>query len=240
MAENGRELMVYAFADATPAGYTMIARGGFPAMTNRAGIRRDTLPTVFYSSDGTKRDTIAEYGGTQNFEVPQVIVGQILFASASSGTARDGEIYMTDGGAMEVRVYEVTGALERVLRIMEEPRPVTDEQVRDAKDRRLALMADADARFREAVEQLPHAEHMPRIAGMLLDDANNLWVDEYRERSDTTSHTSYVFAPDGRWLGTVAMPRHFELKAVSRGQAYGVWKDPETEVQFVRVYDITR
>ena len=108
------------------------------------------------------------------------------------------------------------------------------------KERRMALMADAEARFRDALEQLPHAEHMPRIQSMLLDDEGNLWVDEYRERFDTTPRASYVFAPDGRWLGTVQMPPHFELKAVSRGQALGVWKDPDTEVQFVRAYDITR
>jgi hypothetical protein len=49
-----------------------------------------------------------------------------------------------------------------------------------------------------------------------------------------------VFAPDGRWLGTVQMPAQFELRAVSRGQAIGVWKDPDTDVQYVRTYDLIR
>jgi hypothetical protein len=237
---GGRALMTYRLADASPAGNVLIARGGFLGMTNTPGVRRDTVPTLLYGTDGMLLDTIAEYTGTYNFEVPQQVVGPILFASSSSGTARDGRIYMTDGGSMEVRVYGTTDGLQRILRIVEAPRPVSAAAAAALKARRLERAAEMPAQFRDALEQWPHAEHMPRIQGMLLDDEGNLWVDEYRENADTASHVSYVFAPDGRWLGTVQMPAQFELRAVSRGQAIGVWKDPDTDVQYVRTYDLIR
>ena len=238
---GGRALMTYRLAHAGMHGFIMIARGGFLGMTGQPGVRRDTVPTLLYNLAGTLTDTIGEFSGTDNFEVPQQIIGPVLFASSSSGTAHDGYLYMTDGGSMEVRVYGVRDGLQRIVRIAEEPRAVTAAEAAALKAARIERAgADMPPQFRDALEQFPHAETMPRISGLLVDDEVNLWVDEYRESSDTTPRTSYVFAPDGRWLGTVNMPPSFRLEGVSRGQAIGVWTDPDTDVQFIRVYDISR
>lgn len=68
----------------------------------------------------------------------------------------------------------------------------------------------------------------------LWDDNGNVWI-ETRAELNANSRRWLVTAPNAARRHWVAVPQQFELKAVTGGRAYGVWRD-ELGVEFVRVY----
>ena len=103
------------------------------------------------------------------------------------------------------------------------------------------------ARLEEVWRRGPMAETLPVLRTMHYDDAGNLWVEPfYLLGADIPPYQ--VFAPDGTWLGEVALPAGHERGWVAElaprlelGADYvlGVWKD-DLDVQRVRMYRLEK
>jgi hypothetical protein len=78
----------------------------------------------------------------------------------------------------------------------------------------------------------------PAFGRILIAATGELWVADFAAPPADPAAWR-VFAPDGRWLATVAMPQRFRLEAVGRDRVAGVWRD-EFDVERVRVHRLTR
>jgi hypothetical protein len=55
---------------------------------------------------------------------------------------------------------------------------------------------------------MPFPETFPAFSALRTDSEGNLWVKEFARPTDSASRWA-VFAPDGRWLGTLSAPLRF-------------------------------
>ena len=103
------------------------------------------------------------------------------------------------------------------------------------------------ARLEENWRRRPTAETLPMLRSMHFDDAGNLWVEPFHLLGSELPPYQ-VFAPDGTWLGEVALPTGHDRGWVADyapplelGADYvlGVWKDA-LDVQRVRMYRLER
>ncbi len=81
-------------------------------------------------------------------------------------------------------------------------------------------------------------EYVPAYEGLLVDDAGNLWVRDYRLPWDTVPSWK-VFDPEGRWLGTVQTPVRFAIFQIGHDFILGRHYD-ELGVARVRLYELIK
>jgi hypothetical protein len=92
----------------------------------------------------------------------------------------------------------------------------------------------------------PLASVLPKIRAVLVDDEDRIWVERFDEPGSHTSRWE-VFERDGTWIGRIGMPDGFARGSAGTGgpvffgaseQVGGVWLNPDTGVETVRVYRI--
>ncbi|MFN2317911.1 MAG: hypothetical protein ABR602_14675 [Gemmatimonadales bacterium] len=100
--------------------------------------------------------------------------------------------------------------------------------------------------IRTGMRARPYAPFLPAIRALFVDGDERIWVERFDVPGSGPSRWE-VFARNGTWLGRVDMPEGF-ARAVSAGFApgfsiasgrlTGVWTDPDTGVETVRVYRV--
>ena len=96
----------------------------------------------------------------------------------------------------------------------------------------------------------PIAETFPAFKQFLLSPDGHLWVEEYPtevddlvgiwERRYSASRSRWtVFDPQGRWLGSVLMPKGLRITEIGSDYVLGIWKD-ELDVSFVHLHRIVK
>ena len=167
--------------------------------------------------------------------------GAVTFGRYSSADVRGGLLYMTDGGMYEVRAYAPDRGLARILRVLREPRAVGDALLEDYYDPLLEYAATPEERRRseELRAAWPHAETLPWISGIVVDESGGVWVREYQHRFDPSPERWAVFDLDGTWLGRVQMPVGFTPSWIDADRVLGVSRG-ELGMEFVRVYALHR
>ncbi len=141
--------------------------------------------------------------------------------------------------APQVGLHDARGRLVRLVRWAGAPRRVTPADVAAHRERALAG-ADPAARpgMQRMLADLPYPQAMPAYAAILADRAGGLWVQEYAPAEDDPVRWT-VFDPEGRQLGTLALPARFRVTDVGPDYVLGVGRD-EMDVEQVQVYRLDR
>ena len=147
-------------------------------------------------------------------------------------------VYVGDGSAYEVRGYDRSGRLRRIIRVTEPNRPVTRAMIAEL----YADAASAAGRPPAAVpaatdpNALPASPNLPAYGALRVDAASRLWVKDYPAPRDTAARW-VVFDPEGRRMGAVMTSMSFQPVHIDRDTIAGVWRD-ELGVESVRVYRV--
>jgi hypothetical protein len=181
-------------------------------------------------------------------------------ADGVAAVANDRYYYGTSDVA-EVRVYDRSGALTRIIRWPIEPQPIS-ARIRSIYSAKRDWLLE---RFPQGAALMPRLEElqalpqrMPFFRAFLVDDESRLWVRKYPEfiagRPDLfdrdvplrytpppgdVPETYWVFDARGRWLGQVETPAELAVRSVEQDRVTGVWRD-ELDVEHVRVYRLNR
>jgi hypothetical protein len=170
----------------------------------------------------------------QRFPVPVPFADEPLVAVAQD------RMYVGRTGRAEIRVYDRTGRLERIVRWSARGAPVTAKDRDDYEKARLEL----DARLGKG-----HTDQTPALAGfrlpetkplysqILVDDQGTLWVRKVPEGWEGLPRSSsltlneqpewWVFAARGQLLGSVTMPSNVVVKEIRNGVAAGLRMDAD-------------
>lgn len=159
--------------------------------------------------------------------------------SLAIGSSR---VYIATGDSTAVERLLLNGERTDALVIKDMPPPirVTEAHRRtfiEGQINRRSGMAGRGSLGR-FYEQLEYPALFPAYGGILLDTADNLWVEEYPSPG-TNVQTWHVVAQNGTPLGAIAMPAGFQLREVGDDYVLGVWRD-ELDVQTVRVYRLRK
>ncbi len=78
----------------------------------------------------------------------------------------------------------------------------------------------------------------PAYQSLRPDELGNLWASEYARPPEVPGVWT-VLDPEGRWLGTVAMPPRFRPYQIGASWILGVVRD-ELDVERLRLYELIR
>jgi hypothetical protein len=152
----------------------------------------------------------------------------IPFTTRPTAAAGSDHVYAAPGGPALIERRTLTGTLDQLIRW----EPETRVQSADVYDRYRDHTIDAQSspqrrshwsRFFELGLDTP--DEVAAISALKVDDAAYVWAERYRLPWDSTA-TWDVFAPNGRWLGGVAMPREFRPLHLGSDFILGASRDP--------------
>jgi hypothetical protein len=179
---------------------------------------------------------IEQSGGT----IESISVSTPLFGRSQQLAVGPDRVYAGSADLYEIEVYRSGLGLERLIRLMRQPREVTPAVV-EAKKRE-ELEAAPDAERRRGVERrfadLSPPEFLPAYYGFQLDAVGVLWVEEYRLPGEVGSRWN-LFDREGRWLTTIELPARLRVLEIGAEHLLGVWRD-ELDVEYLRVYGVVR
>lgn len=211
----------------------------FPA--NREPTARthwDEAPTLIYSRVGTRLGVLGEASGMDTYSTPER-AGAVTFARITSAAVRHDRLYMTDGGHLEVRIYDRTGGPAEIWRILQERRPVTGQTLETYFNH----MAASGQIPQESIERLrgnrPYRDFLPWISAVKVDPSGNLWIRLYQHGFSPDSERWFVIDARGVWLGEVTMPEGFSPYEITDDRILGVATD-SLGVESVRLYGLAK
>jgi hypothetical protein len=188
-------------------------------------------------------DTIGEFPVRRYWAHPMMAL-VIPYEPEPAMTAAGDALYFGQAADFEIDVYSSTGELERSVRWLREPTPVTPGDLDSYRRVTLEPIEHPDMRRRaeEALRDMFAAvempENLPAHSELQVDEEGYLWVAEYHP---TRSHAQRwaVLAPDGTLLGPVQTPDGVAIHQIGADFVLGVVTDA-LGVQRVVMHELTR
>jgi hypothetical protein len=150
-------------------------------------------------------------------------------------------IYIGTAESWEILVFGLDGRpLPALRKTGAAPRPVTRDDIAAVRD--LALAQARPERRREietAYAAFPYPKTLPPYRSLRVDALDHLWVEDY-PRPGAPGITWTVFAPDGRQVGEIALPRHLTVFEIGGDYVLGRYLDPEEAIPQVHLYRLLR
>ena len=180
--------------------------------------------------------------------------GRYVFFNLPEFGAAAGPVAVIDTEAWRVRlVSPLDGAIERIIRREVEPPEATDAVYEAHLEGLVGMVAGTGAPaeqvdfVRRMWREYPRSPTLPVLRSVHVDAAGNIWLAPYYI-AGAEPPPFEVFAPDGTWLGAVALPPGLERGFIQYQAPYmeigddyvlGVWRG-ELGVQYVRMYRLNR
>ncbi|MFC1660307.1 hypothetical protein ACFL3S_02425 [Gemmatimonadota bacterium] len=151
--------------------------------------------------------------------------------------------YFGSEDTFEIEAVDPEGRIRRLIRVMEDPHPVTAEAYALFVEEEIGsryLDEDAERRVREVYRE--REETLPPTFpahGLLETDAlDHLWVEEYRLPGQETLVWS-VFDPQGIRLARVSLPRPMVIMEIGQDYLMGLVRD-DLDVEYVQLFRLYR
>jgi hypothetical protein len=200
---------------------------------------------VRHRFDGTLADTVAAGRDALRASVSrgtgvemEVSTFTVPFSPRSVAAGSPHGVVVTNGAAYAISVHGEDGSLRLIARL-DDSRPVRTDAHLEGYVR--AYLPDRDERvIQDEIEryrQSPLPDSLPAYTGLLFAEGGEVWAQRYRLPGAPTRRWD-VFAPDGIYLGRVAVPASFRIEEISRGEALGVATD-ELGVERVQIRELT-
>jgi hypothetical protein len=244
--EAGTPQLLGALGDGSLVGSVGASIGRGPA-GGINGLVRGAQDFLHLAASGETLDTISRQPGSERFIQSQSSSGQItsisvmatLFGRSQVATVTGDRIILGGNDSYQLEVYTRDGRLERLIRRDVPPRPVTDDDLESALQARLESISDPARRENTDREyrKMPLPETMPYYQAALADAEGNLWVQDFSPGEPPAGWS--VFDPEGRFLGTVAMPDRFRPQQIGEDFILGVARD-ELDVERVQIYPLEK
>jgi hypothetical protein len=169
----------------------------------------------------------------------RMVMGTPLFGRTLSRAVADARIWVGDQSSFEIGGDEADGTPSVLTRVVRADLSIAQQDL-DAvlADRLREVQPERRPGMRAFLEEAERPQTRPAYGAFLVDQEDHLWVVVY-DVLGRPAPAWYVFAPDGRWLGTVVMPGRFRLLQVGDSWVLGVSRD-ELDVEYVRLHALQR
>ncbi|MGW8266626.1 MAG: hypothetical protein ACWGSQ_09680 [Longimicrobiales bacterium] len=228
----------------------LFGRGGTSA--DREGVYRGVETYRVSDLAGRLVGELGEKPGSEANHIPMnsyttgepVIITRVLyFARQGLPVASGDRFYFGSQDRFEIEAMDSQGTLLRLVRVMEDPVPLTRElwdTYVEHRIRTVARDADHERRMRRLMEE--NSQHLPPAfpahGALEVDALGYLWVEEYRIPGELT-HVWSVFNRDGVRLARVTLPVPMEVLEIGEDYFLGLVKD-EYDVEYVQLFRLRR
>lgn len=215
----------------------------------------ERLFTTLVVFDGTWRlaRTLGRFPDTKRFRGPAPMLGQLFFSTDTRFSFGVAAWYAGDSEHSEVRMYDTTGALVRIVRwpsmsAAVKPEHIAAEQERLIADRRNLFnnMPQLQRQFidgglRAMFQRIPYPARFPEYSDLVVDPTEHLWVLVYASPGamENPASGALVFDSAGRWVGRTQFPVRFRPLDIGGDYVLGVRTD-ELDVPRVELYRLTK
>jgi hypothetical protein len=232
-----------------PDGSVIVTAGMDPMamMAMEPGERRETRTYLRADPDGTVTPIATVPGRDEVFYRAERSFGfvQVLFGRDAHAAVRDGRFVTAESGSFELAYRRSDGSAERLVRVSSPPRPVSAQEIAEARERRRAselesarqLASQVGSHAVSAAPEPTHRSTHPYFDRLELDAAGNLWVRQ--PGTDEDPRLWHVFDPDGRRLAVATTPAGLRVTDIGHDHLIGVARD-DLDVEYVRVHRIAR
>jgi len=167
---------------------------------------------------------------------PAVIpFGRIPMAAVSANF-----FFFSDQDGYEIEVFDPSGRMVRIIRLVSEPIPVTAADGERHIESVVEQVGSPDqaAGIRAYLGALPLPVAFPPHGRLLADQLDFLWVEDF-QRPGFENRVWNIFNPEGALVGRVTLPENFNPAEIGEDYILGVGWD-EMNVEYVRSYALTR
>lgn len=190
------------------------------------------------SFPGSERVMRATMGANNQLASIEIFVGPFMKSPNYIASAEEFYIGAQDGP--EIQVYDVTGALKRIIRTGRAPETVTQKHL-DAHFERQLSQASPERREQMKASGRPtnpNGPFVPPYSSLMLDRTGNLWVSDYPGPFNREGRWT-VYAPDGGVLARVQFPERFRPLDIGGDYVLGRELD-DLDIEHVRLYPLIR
>jgi len=148
-------------------------------------------------------------------------------------------VVIGDSGSEDLEVYDASGNLVAIWRVVGEPERVTGSDWDAQRQRTLADTESAsDRRAAQAMfDQLPPPARRPAWSALLGSEDGSLWVRQYADEGETDVGEWWVVSPEGEVVREVTMPVDFK-PAWTDGEVVAGRVTDELDVEYLRFYRV--
>jgi hypothetical protein len=231
----------------------MVLGGGF-VWSNESGVelgsasnRRSTSYAVV-GLDGEVVTDLGEFPGSESFLQIQTQGGGTIsmrarlipfgkYAMQAVGPER---FHYASGESWEIRSFDSSGELRRILRLSRDPLPVRAPDLEALIQEEIAELSDPSEapEVRAAFDEMPVPDVMPALAGIQVDRRGYLWVERYPRPGDEFSLYDVV-DPEGELVGKVSLPSGLEILEIGEDYLMALYRD-ELGVEYLRIHRLAR
>lgn len=213
-----------------------------PELKNEPGTYlRSAQQFVRFKPDGTPDTTLRRVEGRTRFvhQFGSITTFPFVPFTAEPLAAAGEHLWVVSGGGTELEERNLRGELVRVVRLARDVPRTADVYSRYVE----SSLATMDSTRRAQYEHFygmnhPMPEHIPAYQAMLIDATSHVWLERYRLPGDTMPRWD-VIAPNGRWLGVVAVPSRLRVMQVGADFILGRHLD-SLGVERIRVHPLGR
>lgn len=206
------------------------------------GLRRDPIRIYRVAASGSVTDTLASLPGREvliTSEDGRGVMGTAPFARDATVAATADGVVLGDQEEYELRFVGSNGDLRRIIRWAGPSLEISKAGVSRWVEAQLQGVDPRERdRARAYLESAPVPERSPAYGNVLTAPGGEVWVADYAPPVQAPEGWT-VFAPDGAWLGRVAMPGGFTPLQVLADRILGVERD-EMGVERVVVRTLLR
>lgn len=205
---------------------------------------RPESESVLIGPDGVLRASYGSFPGQELFQ-GQGLAGSPIFGAGTYTATLGDELIVGTAEAPEIRSYDPSGNLSRIVRWPDHDRRITPERWDTLFEATLAAVPPEQVppNPREFFARIPVADEMPPYEVLIGSSDGHVWVGRYVISGPSVpgirppARRWLVFDADGVLVATTATPEGFAPHAVQGGEVFGVFTD-ELGVESVRVYGV--
>jgi len=206
------------------------------------GFRRDPVAFVRFDAEGVLADTLGLFPGRELFltdENGRGVMNTPPIGRNSVGAVWGDGVVVGTQDAFELVRYGSGGEPNTIVRIPSWDLTLGPGELEGYIQGRLDdVPAERRPGLRQELESMPVPAHKPAYGGLLVDEAENLWVGEWTTFAQMPRRWT-VLDRSGQWLGEMVMPERFFPYAIGEDWVLGVETD-ELDVEFVVLYPLIK
>ena len=215
-----------------------------------APVRQPALVALHRIDEGGW-DSVRVVPGTEQVFSPEGGTINYQFGAYTMAAGAGATVAVADAAHFRVELFDPDGQLVLILSASVPEVPVTVDVI-EAQIEHMVNSAPfpADDEYAGMLRRsysARHAPFLPTIRAIVVDADERIWVERFDVPARGPSRWE-VFRRDGSWMGRVEMPEGFARGrsdprsapgfSVAAGRLAGVWRDPDTGVETVRVYRV--
>ncbi len=211
------------------------------------GLNRSDTPYRSARLDGSLAADFGSVPGPEIFMRTQGSGGEFMISASSipfgrrpAAFAKGPWFYVGSSDTYEISAFDSDGRLGRILRVLMPLPPVTDRDVDQFIQERVAELEDPTQApsVRTDLRQMPTPQTMPAYGGIIVDAADYVWVQDF-PRPGVRLRTWTVFDPRGTPRTRLSLPSDNRVLEIGEDYALAVFED-ELGVEYLRVFPLTR